>query len=99
MAEFKTPRRRAKTLLISVIGLTIALAGGFYLFKDSQPEKTVITTDKVTDVAQGRVVEGNNISAQPKILQTNDTLQFESSQLEVENPKTTAAVLQWSQTG
>ena len=93
-------RKHLKTIvLLGIVVFTILTVTVLQISRNNKPPKTVITTDTVKDVGVGRIVKGVNNSEQPKVLSTEKELQYESKELKVENHKTTAAVLKWSQAG
>lgn len=99
MAITKIRTKQVAIVITAVISVATLVGSGFYLLNNRTPQKTVITTGTVKEPGVGRIINGTNKSQQPKVLFTEEELQFESKELAVENPKTTAAVLKWSQDG
>jgi hypothetical protein len=63
----------------------------------NREEKTQVITSVVKEVAQGRLIEGENASKEPGILMTDSKLTFESEEIAPEQKDANATAIVWDQ--
>lgn len=91
--RFRTHKKATK-VFASLSCLVILV---FAVFLSTRPQKTEIITSNISDVKQGRIVEGQNVSKEASVLSTDTKLTFESKELEPEQKNANATAIVWNQ--